>query len=157
MSVVVHRSVDASVATTLGPERTRVGGTYLLVFALESPVEVRVGSLGDHDLPAGGYGYVGSARGPGGFVRVDRHRRHLRGEESTVHWHVDAVTTRPEARFVGAVLAPGVDAECSLATRLPDGAIPRFGASDCACRSHLSVGTPSALLGVGVEVLKNEF
>jgi endonuclease-3 len=106
---------------------------------------VAVGALGTVDLPAGWYAYVGSARGPGGFARLDRHARVAHGERAARHWHVDclladAATHRDEDRR-----SPGVDGECTLARRVAtalDGpsagqVVDDFGASDCDCRSHL--------------------
>ncbi|WP_380677317.1 GIY-YIG nuclease family protein [Salinigranum sp. GCM10025319] len=115
------------------------GGTYVLVVDLSTSVSVEVGALGVREFPAGSYAYVGSAFGPGGFSRVDRHRRHLAGDEAGVHWHVDALTTRPEASFVVGLLAPGIDIECAVARRLPPGPVDAFGSSDCDCRTHLSM------------------
>lgn len=47
-------------------------GTYALVLSLPADATLQVGALGEHRLPAGGYTYVGSALGSGGFARVDR-------------------------------------------------------------------------------------
>ena len=49
-------------------------GTYLLAVAVDDPATVEVGALGERAFDAGTYAYVGSAFGPGGFSRVDRHR-----------------------------------------------------------------------------------
>ena len=117
------------------------GGTYVLLFELSSSVSAEVGALGRFDLPAGSYAYVGSAFGPGGFARAERHRRHLAGDDRTVHWHIDSLTTKHEASFVAALLLPAVDAECALARRLPPGPIDGFGSSDCVCPSHLSAAS----------------
>jgi endonuclease-3 len=117
------------------------GGTYVLLFELSSSASVEVGALGRFDLPAGSYAYVGSAFGPGGFGRAERHRRHLAGDDRTVHWHIDSLTTRREASFVAALLLPAVAVECAVARRLPPGPIDGFGSSDCACPSHLSAAS----------------
>lgn len=114
------------------------GGTYVLVFRVTTPVRLDVGALGRVDVPAGEYAYVGSALGPGGFTRVERHRRQLDGTADTVHWHIDALTTSDETEFVAAWLSPAVDVECAVASRLPPGPVDGFGASDCRCRTHLS-------------------
>ncbi|AUV82100.1 DUF123 domain-containing protein [Salinigranum rubrum] len=124
-----------------------VGGTYVLVFELASSARVEVGALGACTFPAGDYAYVGSALGPGGFGRTERHRRKLGGEGDTVHWHVDALTTRPETSFVAAHLVPERAVECAVARRLPPGPLGGFGSSDCGCRSHLSL--------VGREAVEN--
>lgn len=114
------------------------GGTYVLVFTLAAPTSVEVGALGTGDLPAGDYAYVGSAFGPGGFSRAERHRRKLGGSNGSVHWHVDALTTLPETSFVCVHLLPEIDVECAVARELPEGPIDGFGSSDCRCRAHLS-------------------
>jgi len=114
-------------------------GTYALVLNLPRPVaEIRVGRLGSFHLPAGWYAYAGSARGPGGLAA--RLARHLRTSKP-LHWHVDYLraragpvevwyttgTRRRECAWTRALLA------------LPDALIPvpRFGASDCRCATHL--------------------
>ena len=121
-----------------------VGGTYVVVFELATRRPIEVGALGTHEMAAGDYVYVGSALGPGGFGRAERHRRHLDEDDGTVHWHVDALTTLPETSFVAGLLVPARDVECEVARRLPPGPIDGFGSSDCGCRSHLSVETRDA-------------
>ena len=117
---------------------TTDGGTYALVFELPRAVDLTVGALGTHAFPAGGYVYVGSALGSGGFARVDRHRRVATGRHDVRHWHVDYLAGHPDSRLRGVRTLPGLDAECAVAARLPSGPVPRFGASDCNCESHLS-------------------
>lgn len=113
------------------------GGTYTLLCVLPEPATLSVGALGTVDLSAGAYAYTGSALGPGGFARVDRHRRVARGESDVRHWHVDSLTGHPQTELAG-VVTTATDAECRVARRLPDGPVAGFGASDCDCRSHLS-------------------
>lgn len=99
--------------------------------------QLDIGALGPWRLPQGLYVYVGSAWGSGGLrARV---QRHLRGS-SNPRWHVDylrAVTTP-----VAVWLAPHNREECSWAQYLlalpqAEVIVPRFGASDCKCESHL--------------------
>lgn len=112
-------------------------GSYVLVIELDRPVAIEVGALGEIGFEAGGYAYVGSAFGPGGLSRVDRHRELAAGERSTRHWHVDYLLCHPAASLYEAVTFPGRDVECELASDLPGRPIDRFGASDCPCDSHL--------------------
>ena len=65
------------------------GGTYTLLVELPECSTVEVGALGSLDLDAGWYAYTGSALGPGGFTRVQRHREMAVGERAARHWHVD--------------------------------------------------------------------
>ena len=114
-------------------------GTYALLLQMDAPKIVAVGALGALAFPAGWYLYLGSARGPGGLAaRLARHRRQ---GNKRFHWHIDylrAVTTLAE---VWTSASEG-RAECNwaaAAATLPGGNIivPRFGASDCGCPSHL--------------------
>ncbi len=93
----------------------------------------------EHRFPSGTYAYVGSALGSGGFSRVDRHRRVARGDHDVRHWHVDYLLGHPDSRLRDVVRSHGVDVECAVADRLPDGPVARFGSSDCNCRTHLAV------------------
>ena len=127
--------------------RGTVGGTYTLIAALPEPIGIDVGALGERRVPAGAYAYTGSALGSGGFSRVHRHRRTARGEHDVRHWHVDYLLGQPSARIDRVVHSPGIDAECAIASELPDGPIDGFGASDCSCSSHLSwLADPEGLI-----------
>ncbi len=113
-------------------------GVYLLVLQLPAARLLNVGALGRWDFPAGWYLYVGSAHGPGGLRA--RLRRHL-SQQKAARWHVDYLRTA--ADWVEAWVAPlPPEWECAWARHLaqwPDAHIPvpRFGASDCRCPSHL--------------------
>ncbi len=114
------------------------GGTYILLIPLAEPLSVQVGRLGRVEFVAGLHAYVGSAQGPGGLrARVGRHLR----RDKPLRWHIDTLTTaapvvevwfdassaRLECVWAQALAAlPGV--------RQP---VPGFGASDCACSTHL--------------------
>lgn len=113
-------------------------GVYLLVLQLPAACQMNVGALGRQDFPAGWYVYVGSAHGPGGLdARLRRHQ----AAQKAVRWHVDHL--RGVAAWAEAWVAPLPSTwECEWArrlVRLPRARIPvpRFGASDCHCASHL--------------------
>jgi endonuclease-3 len=114
-------------------------GTYTLVLELSDPATVTVGALGDRELPAGGYAYTGSAFGPGGFARVERHRELCAGERDARHWHVDYLLGHPDATVAAVVRTPGADAECAVSAALAESGdrVAGFGASDCDCEGHL--------------------
>jgi Uri superfamily endonuclease len=113
-------------------------GTYTLLVELPTDATLSVGALGDHAFPAGWYAYTGSAFGTGGFARVDRHRELAAGERDARHWHVDHLLGHPAARLVDDVRSVDRDVECAVARSLPDGPVDGFGASDCACVTHLA-------------------
>ncbi len=130
------------------------GGTYTLLVEQREPATLAVGALGEHDLPAGRYAYTGSALGPGGFARVDRHREVAGGEREVRHWHVDHLLGHRTADIVDVVRSPERAVECAVARRIGDGVVdargdggsdtveaslvPGFGASDCDCDAHLA-------------------
>ncbi len=115
-----------------------MGGTYALVLSVPAEITVAVGALGTQTFPAGGYAYVGSALGSGGFSRVDRHRRTAAGDHDVRHWHIDYLLGVDAVGFEGAVALPDQDRECALARELGAGPVAGFGTSDCDCRSHLA-------------------
>lgn len=115
-----------------------MGGTYALALSVGTETTLEVGALGTVSVPAGGYAYVGSALGTGGFSRVERHRRVAVGEHDVRHWHIDHLLGSPTVSWEGAIALPQSDCECALARSLGSGPIPEFGSSDCDCRSHLA-------------------
>lgn len=129
------------------PELT--GGTYTLLLRLDEPVEFTVGALGTVAFEAGWYAYTGSAQGPGGFARVDRHRRVATEGTDAPHWHVDYLL--PRVRVADVYTLPGADLECEVARSLPGERVAGFGASDCPCSSHLAVSTEAAPLRAALE------
>lgn len=130
-------------------------GTYTLV--VELPVErtVAVGALGERSLAPGWYAYTGSATGPGGFARVERHERVASGENDARHWHVDYLLGAPESDL-RADVRTAVDAECAIARAVADAPevstpVDGFGASDCGCLAHLAYAESEPRLWAAVE------
>lgn len=119
-------------------------GTYILVLRLAAPAAIAVGKLGTFDFAAGWYLYVGSAFGPGGLRgRLKHHLAPIRKP----HWHIDYLRQHASVESVWALAGePSREHEwAGLLLALPGAVIPvpRFGASDCACRTHL-IGFGSA-------------
>ena len=112
-------------------------GVYALIFS-NRPCSLAIGSLGKVRFRGGWHVYVGSARGPGGFARVKRHRRLSLARDRAPAWHVDHLLLSPcfslRAIVCGATTR---DLECSLAGALGGGCVPSFGSGDCACPGHL--------------------
>jgi len=112
-------------------------GVYALVFRSRS-CSLRVGSLGEIPFRRGWHVYIGSARGPGGFARVSRHRRLALSRDRPPRWHVDRLLLSPSFLLRHVVCGPTEeDLECALARALGGRHIPSFGSSDCDCGSHL--------------------
>ena len=137
-----------------GGDRSTTGGTYTLLLELERAASVEFGALGERDLEPGWYAYTGSALGPGGFARVERHRELAAGERDVRHWHVDSLLGHEHARLHDDVRTPGLEAECEVAGAIAaaDGLDPvaGVGASDCECASHLAYATDASLLAAVV-------
>ncbi len=113
-------------------------GTYALILRAAQPAKVQVGKLGDLQILAGSYVYVGSAFGPGG-VRA-RLRRHLR-RPPRPHWHIDYLrrVVPPSEIWYAQSDVQREHLWASAFQSLPGARIPLrgFGASDCGCVAHL--------------------
>lgn len=114
------------------------GGTYALLLACAHSRTLRIGRLGDRLVPRGWYIYVGSAFGPGGLKsRCLRHFHTLR----RLHWHIDYLRPAASLQDIWFTLdhVPREHRWAEMIAGWPGAGIPipRFGASDCRCRSHL--------------------
>lgn len=128
-------------------------GLYVLVFDLVEDVCVEVGALGEFELAAGVYTYVGSAKQ---YLR-QRVERHMRPDKPT-RWHIDYLTTCDASEPREALLFGLEDVtECGLSQRIGEcdasvAPIEGFGASDCeaGCEAHLwRVQDAATLDGLG--------
>ena len=113
-------------------------GTYVLILRNRVPRTVRIGALGSLVTRPGFYIYIGSAFGPGGLrARVSRHIRHTK----TLHWHIDYLRPHTEIEMVWFeqhhVAREHDWAKAFGSETQTEMTLPRFGASDCRCESHL--------------------
>ncbi len=109
-------------------------GTYLLVIHLAKRQTITIGGRGPIAFRRGYYVYVGSAL-KNLSSRIARHQR----KEKTLFWHIDYLLQKARLVAVYEIRRPE-RLECRLARALRLGAVSEvahFGASDCACRSHL--------------------
>ena len=112
-------------------------GSYLLLLGCDAKTRLSIGKRGDMEVKPGYYLYVGSAFGPGG---VSARLRHHLAIASKPHWHVDYL--RAATRFLGAWCiyrerCEHVWAQSLLQSRSATVPMAGFGASDCACATHL--------------------
>jgi len=121
--------------------KTVTSGTYTLLVELPEAATITFGAAGERALAAGVYAYTGSAFGPGGFSRVDRHRRVASGENDARHWHIDYLLGHPGTRIVEVVRSAEADIECAVSQGLAGEPVEGIGASDCDCNSHLVYGS----------------
>ncbi|MFB6154202.1 MAG: DUF123 domain-containing protein [Halodesulfurarchaeum sp.] len=112
-------------------------GIYTLLVELPESRAITFGAAGLRDLEGGWYAYTGSALGPGGFQRIERHLELARGERDTRHWHVDYLLGAEISKVAGVWTSEGRTAECEIARSLAGEPIAGLGASDCSCVSHL--------------------
>jgi len=115
-------------------------GLYIAILAVEGRICKRVGGLGHRCVDPGLYGYVGSARGPGGLrSRIARHA----AKEKRVRWHIDYITSDPNTALKIVVY---VETRSSLEGELArafeslecwEPYIEGFGSSDNNSRTHL--------------------
>ncbi|MBD3265246.1 DUF123 domain-containing protein [bacterium] len=113
-------------------------GTYALILHCSKTQTVRIGKKGDLALATGYYIYIGSAFGPGGVRARLAHHFH---PANRPHWHIDylrRVVAITEIWWVCSSIHHEHEWAAHL-TRIRDVQIPlpRFGASDCRCPSHL--------------------
>lgn len=113
-------------------------GSYVLVLETSARRRLAVGALGVLVIEPGFYAYVGSALGPGGLAaRLGHHLRRA----AAPHWHIDHVRLHAAPREIW--LSRGAsrrEHEWAAIVGSHPGAtipLPRFGASDCRCESHL--------------------
>ncbi|MFB6283722.1 MAG: DUF123 domain-containing protein [Halobacteria archaeon] len=114
------------------------GGCYVLCIELTEEACIEIGALGKLGFDPGFYLYVGSAFGPGGLERIERHRDVSMGRNDTRMWHLDYLNGFPETVWRTVWCYEG-DVECSLASILDErfDGVYGFGCSDCDCNSHL--------------------
>ena len=112
-------------------------GVYLLFLRVVKDFDIRVGGLGSINFERGLYVYVGSAQNS----VEKRLRRHLR-KRKPLRWHIDYLTANPYVQILNASIFPlSKPYECKAAKIISSIGetypIPRFGSTDCRCRSHL--------------------
>lgn len=113
-------------------------GTYALILRTKKSGQLTVGRLGSLQIATGYYVYIGSAFGPGGLgARLAHHDRIAEAP----HWHMDYL--RPQAEIVEIWYTSDDKsrehqwAENLAAYKRSSLPLPGFGASDCACSTHL--------------------
>jgi len=112
-------------------------GVYCLVL-FNGPCTIRVGALGNLAFPGGWHVYTGSAMGPGGLARVQRHIRLAESRSQTRRWHIDYLLGDVGICLLSAMYAPTTrTVECELAQAIGGIPVRGFGCSDCHCSSHL--------------------
>ncbi|MFA5180703.1 MAG: DNA/RNA nuclease SfsA [Syntrophales bacterium] len=125
---------EARIPWPLLARECRDQGSYLFLLTLPADLTISVGSLGQTHFPAGYYLYAGSAK-RNMAKRLDRHLR----KRKNFQWHIDYLRDVASS-CLALPFRTQDDLEHDLAAALDgivDWSIPKFGASDCSCPSHL--------------------
>ncbi|MBZ0296217.1 MAG: GIY-YIG nuclease family protein [Anaerolineae bacterium] len=111
-------------------------GTYILILHLPAKTTLQIGRLGRFEFAAGWYAYVGSAFNSGGLR--GRLRHHL-SPMKRPHWHIDYLRQAAVCQQVWTVASDTAYEHtwAALLSQVAKVAVPRFGASDCRCVTHL--------------------
>ncbi len=107
-------------------------GVYILITKLPKDCTIRTKAR-EFYLKKGFYAYIGSAK----FGIARRIKRYIYGFKKKF-WHIDYLLEK--GKVLGIYVVKGKDvSECEVARRFSKlfCSIPRFGASDCRCKSHL--------------------
>lgn len=112
-------------------------GVYCLIFENRA-CKTEVGKKGEFSFYTGFHIYVGSALGPGGLKRVNRHINLSLNRDRNPRWHVDYLHLNPAFKLISVVYAfTSTRLECALASRIGGNSVSGFGCTDCKCSSHL--------------------
>ena len=121
------------------PKVKKCSGSYFVLIFNKTETNINVGGLGGLKFQKGYYIYVGSAMNNQLLNRVPRHTKPSSMKKN--HWHIDYLLSSESTMIEKLFLIPSlVKDECSLAETLSsyaDGAVLKFGSSDCSCDSHL--------------------
>jgi Uri superfamily endonuclease len=121
-------------------------GSYVLLIRVEKARKINIGRLGVLEFRPGFYAYVGS-----GMNNLEKRvSRHL-GSRKKFFWHIDYLLQR--AGIVEVFQAESRERlECGIAGRLAKklSSVPRFGSSDCRCKSHLFYSPDKRMMRNGI-------
>ncbi|MCD6428457.1 MAG: GIY-YIG nuclease family protein [Desulfurococcales archaeon] len=108
--------------------------SYVLVINVLKEVTISIKSLGTVVFEPGTYIYIGSANVKNPLARVLRHFK----RNKRVKWHIDYLTSAPEARVTTAIVCYGLTEEAIYSTisqlEFVSVTVRGFGSTDC--RKH---------------------
>ena len=107
-------------------------GGYVIIASMKK-TRIRIGKIGEIDFKEGYYAYVGSAMNSL-EARIGRHLR----KNKKLRWHIDYFLKHAEIEKIFYKESEKKE-ECDIAREFSSifESIPKFGASDCKCKSHL--------------------
>jgi len=125
---------DLPIPWHIAEQEAQDGGSYMLILRMKKDRTIDVGKMKNVFFRKGYYIYVGSAR----TNLNKRMERHLR-KRKNYFWHIDYLRDKAD-HCTALPIRTTEDLECKLAQaieRITPISIPKFGSSDCSCRSHL--------------------
>ncbi|MEM1513355.1 MAG: GIY-YIG nuclease family protein [Candidatus Thermoplasmatota archaeon] len=106
-------------------------GSYILIIEIENDKKIKIGKREIY-FKKGYYAYIGSAMNSI-EKRIERHLR----KEKRKRWHIDYLLEEGKIKKIFYKESKFKE-ECKIAKKfLSFQAIPKFGSSDCKCKSHL--------------------
>lgn len=102
-------------------------------------VRKKIGSLGVIQFEAGKYIYVGSALNSL-KPRITRYVKINKGLHEVLHWHIDYLLSAVSVKITKIYVIESTEhLECIVAKMVSRHGypVPKFGSSDCKCKSHL--------------------
>ena len=125
---------EVPILWSLAEKENMDSGCYLVLMNISKSCTVKIGALGDVEIPQGWYVYCGSAKKTLN-ARLNRHLRIRKG----IHWHMDYLRQKAD-KVVGIPIRTQDGIEHDLARGLAEMSewkIDGFGCSDCQCSAHL--------------------
>lgn len=109
-------------------------GIYALFLFLKKQKSIKIGSLGKIKFPEGFYVYIGSAQ-----ISIEKRVARHFSRNKKIRWHIDYLLKHAEIKKVWVNENAHKSKECKTAKIFAENFyfVPKFGASDCSCKSHL--------------------
>ena len=106
-------------------------GSYVIILYLDKNKKIKIGKIGEINFKKGYYAYIGSAMNSL-EARIKRHLRH----DKKIRWHIDYLLKYAIIKKIFYKESIKKE-ECQIAKKFDLRYIPKFGSSDCKCKSHL--------------------
>jgi Uri superfamily endonuclease len=125
-------------------------GTYILLMYLDNNKKIKIGKNINIKFKKGWYIYIGSALNSL-KPRIIRHYQSTK----KFHWHIDYFLKHAQIKKVY-IKQGTIKEECLVASKFFKNflAIPKFGCSDCFCKTHLFTGDKENLFQI---IKKSQF
>jgi Uri superfamily endonuclease len=110
-------------------------GVYILLIDVSKGVQAKIGSLGKIKFEKGIYAYIGSAQN-----NLEKRIARYKSKNKKTFWHIDYLLNNKYAKILKIFYKKAEKTEeCKIVKKLnkTEISVPKFGCSDCSCKSHL--------------------